>query len=72
MEKFAESCKISQEFGVSRQILDQTSVQLCENLHCLKHILISFHIFYFMKKSCLVLMLSHFKVYSVWISSKNS
>ena len=37
MEKFAESCKISQEFGVSRHILDQTSVQLCENLQSETH-----------------------------------
>ena len=30
MEKFAENCKISQKFGVSRQILDKIGVQLCE------------------------------------------
>ena len=73
MEKFAENCKISQKFGVSRQILDKIGVQLRENLHSLKDILISFHIFlYFMKRSCLVLKLCHFKVYNVWISPKNS
>ena len=46
MEKIAENCKIFQKFGVSRQILDEIGVQLCENLHCLKDILISFHIFF--------------------------
>ena len=38
MEKFAENCKISQKFGVSRQILDKIGVQLRENLHSLKDI----------------------------------
>ena len=42
---------------------DKIGVQLCENLHCLKDILIGFRIFfYLMKKSCLVLNLCHFKV----------
>ena len=41
MEKFAENCKISQKFEISRQILEKIVVQLCEN--CLKDILISFH-----------------------------
>ena len=71
MNKFAENCKISQKFGVSRQILDKKGVQLCENLHCLKDS-VSFHIVFFMKKSCLVLKLYHFKVHNVWISPKNS
>ena len=44
MEKIAENCKISQKFGVLRQILDKVDVQLCENLCSLKDILISFHI----------------------------
>ena len=43
MEKFVENCKTSQTFGVSRQILDKIGVQLCENLYCLRDILISFH-----------------------------
>ena len=57
MEKFVENCKISQRFGVSRKILHKICVQLCENLYCLKvkDILISFRVFYFMKKFCLVL-----------------
>ena len=55
MEKFVENCKISQRFRESRQVLDKIAVQLCENLYCLKGILISFHVFYFMKKYCLVL-----------------
>ena len=33
MEKFAENCKISQKFGVSRQIMDKIGVQLYENLY---------------------------------------
>ena len=33
MEKFAENCKVSQKFGVLRQILDKIGVQLCENLY---------------------------------------
>ena len=43
---------------------DKIGVQLCENLKdILKDILIGFRIFfYFMKKSCLVLNLCHFKV----------
>ena len=71
MMKFAENCKTSQRFWVSRQILDKIGVQLCENLYCLKDILISFHVFYFMKKYCLVLKLCFFKVYNIWISPKN-
>ena len=57
MEKFAENCKTSQKFWVLRQILDKIGVHLCENLYYLKvkDILISFHVFYFMKKYCLVL-----------------
>ena len=55
MVKFVENCKISQRFGVSRQILEKIGVQLCEKLICLKCILISFHVFYFIKKYCLVL-----------------
>ena len=51
MEKIAENCKISQKIGVSRQILDKMDIQLCENLHCLKDILISFHIFLFHEKT---------------------
>ena len=47
--KFVENCKTSQRFWVSRQILDKIGVQLRENLYCLKDILISFHVFYFMK-----------------------
>ena len=43
MEKFVENCKISQRFGVSRQISDKIGVQLDEKLYCLKDILISFH-----------------------------
>ena len=50
MEKFAENCKISQKIGVSREILGKIVVQLCENLHCLKDILISFHIFFISRK----------------------
>ena len=46
MEKFAENCKISQKFEVPRQILDRIGVQLCENLHSLKDISISFDIFF--------------------------
>ena len=46
MEKLVENGKISQRFGVSRQILDKTGVELCENLYCLKDILISFHMFF--------------------------
>ena len=46
MDKFAENCKISQKVRVSRQILGKIDVQLCEDLHCLKEILISFHIFF--------------------------
>ena len=46
MEKFAENCKISQKFGVSSQMSDKIGIQLCENLHYLKDILISFHIFF--------------------------
>ena len=46
MEKFAENCKIYQKFGVSRQNMDKIGVQLCENVHFLKDILISFHIFF--------------------------
>ena len=46
MEKFAENCKISQKFEVPRQILDKIGVQLCENLHSLKDISISFDIFF--------------------------
>ena len=38
MGKFAESCKISQKNGVLWQNLDKISVQLYENLHCLKDI----------------------------------
>ena len=59
MEKFAENCKIYQKFGVSRQNMDKIGVQLCENLHFLKDILISFHIFFisWMKKFCLVMKL---------------
>ena len=61
MEKFVQNCKISQRFGVSRKILDKLSVQLCENLFCLKDILVSFRMFfYFMKKYCLVLKLCCF------------
>ena len=57
MKKLAENCKTSQKFGVLRQILDKIAVQLCENLYYLKvkDILIRFHVFYFMKKYCLVL-----------------
>ena len=74
MEKFAENCKISQKFEVSRQILDKIGVQLCENLYSrkVKDISISFHVFYFMKKYCLVLKLCYFKVCNIWISPKNS
>ena len=50
MEKFVENCKISQRFGVSRQILNKIGVQLCENLHYLKDILISFYMFLFHEK----------------------
>ena len=51
MEKFVENCKISQRFGVSRQILYKIGVQLCELLHCLKEILISFHMFFISSKN---------------------
>ena len=44
MDKFAENFKISQKLEVSRQILDKTGAQLCENLYCLTEILISFNI----------------------------
>ena len=56
MEKFAENCKNFQNFGVSKQILDKIGVQLCANSDYLKFkdILISFYVFYFMKKYCLV------------------
>ena len=50
MEKFVENYKISQRFGVSRQILDKIGVQLCKNLYCLKEISISFHMFLFHEK----------------------
>ena len=46
MEKFVENCKISQRLGVSRQILDKIGVQLCENLYCLKDVLIGFHMLF--------------------------
>ena len=50
MKKFVENYKISREisqkFEVSRQILDKIGVQLCENLYCLKDMLISFHMFF--------------------------
>ena len=46
MEKFVENSKISQRFGVSRQILNKIGVQLCENLYYLKDILISFYMFF--------------------------
>ena len=75
MEKFAENCKISHKFGVSRQIMDKIGVQqLCENLYIMyeRYFNKLSYIFYFMKKSCLVLKLCHFKVYNVWISPKNS
>ena len=57
MEKFAENSKTSQKFGVSRQILEKIGAQLCENLDYLKvnDIFISFYVFYFMKKYCVVL-----------------
>ena len=67
MEKFVQNCKVPQIFGVSRQILDKISVQLCENLYCLKDNLVNFHyVFYLMKKYCLVLKLCYFKVYNIW------
>ena len=72
MEKIVENCKISQRFGVSRLILDKIGVQSCESLYYLKDILTSFHVFYFMKKYCLVLKLCYFKVYNIWISPKIS
>ena len=50
MENIAKNCKMYQKFGVSRQILDKTGVQLCENFHCLEEILIIFHIFLFHEK----------------------
>ena len=46
MEKIEKNWQISQKFVVSRQILDKIGTQLCENLHCLKDILISFQIFF--------------------------
>ena len=46
MEKFVQNCKISQRFGVSRQILNNIGVQLCENLYCLKDILVRNHMFF--------------------------
>ena len=57
MEKFAENYKTSKKFRVSRQFLDKIGNQFCENLYYMKvkDILISFHVFYFMKKYCLVL-----------------
>ena len=51
MEKFVENCKISQKFGVSRQILYKIGVQLCELLYCLKEILISFRMFFISSKN---------------------
>ena len=67
MEKFAENCKISQKFGVSRQIMDKIGVQLYENLYIMSERYFNklSYIFYFMKNSCLVLKLCHFKVYNV-------
>ena len=67
MEKFAENCKISQKFGVSRQIMDKIGVQLYENLYIMSERYFNklSYIFYFMKKYCLVLKLCHFKVYNV-------
>ena len=67
MEKFAENCKISQKFGVSRQIMDKIGVQLYENLYIMSERYFNklSYIFHFMKKSCLVLKLCHFKVYNV-------
>ena len=50
MKKFVENYKISREishkFEVSRQILDKIGVQLCENLYCLKDVLIGFHMLF--------------------------
>ena len=62
MEKSAENCKIFQRLEISRQILDKIGAQKNENLHCLKDILIFYIFYYFMKKSCLVIKLHHFKV----------
>ena len=58
MEKFAENYKTSQKFGVSRQIFNKIYAQLCENLYSLKvqDILISFHVFYFIKNIVLFLL----------------
>ena len=57
MEKLAENSKTYKKCGVSRQYLDKIGVQLCENLDYLKwkDILISFYVFYFIKKHCVVL-----------------
>ena len=57
MKKFAENCKNSQKFGVSDKFWTKIDVQLCESLGYLKvkDILISFYVFSFMKKYCLVL-----------------
>ena len=50
MKKFVENYKISREISqkleVSRQILDKIGVQLCENLYCLKDVLIGFHMLF--------------------------
>ena len=73
MEKFAENCKISQKFEVSRQILDKIGVELCDNIYCLKEILISFHMI-FISRQNVVWFLSYviyFKVFNIWISPKN-
>ena len=32
MQKFTENCKISQRFGISRQILHKIDVQQCEKI----------------------------------------
>ena len=73
MEKFAENCKISQKFEVSRQILDKIGVELCDNIYCLKEILISFHML-FISRQNVVWFLSYvifLKVFIIWISPKN-
>ena len=74
MEKFAENCKISQKFEVSRQILDKIGVELCDNIYCLKEILISFHMI-FISRQNVVWFLSYviyFKVFNIWISPRKS
>ena len=67
MEESTENLKISQKFGMSRQILGKICVQQCESLHCLKDISISFYFLFlcFMKNFVLFLNYVNVKI-SPW------